>query len=397
MSTDTVSLTLTPPAPVAVVEKEKTNEMVKLEQPVMDELDVKVAEFVEQVVAAGTETPDFKEKVDSIHNMGREEIKASANVSNRMLERPVESLGDNGFFTEGSSVGKSLIDLRQTVEDLDPGSRGNLLAPKKLFGFIPWGNRLRDYFDEYKSSQDHINAIIESLYSGQDELQKDNAALEVEKANLWAVMQKLRQYIYLGQKIDDALVARVAQIETEDAHKAKVIKEDMLFYVRQKIQDLQTQLAVSIQGYLAMDMVKKNNLELIKGVDRATTTTVSALRTAVIVAQALGNQKLVLEQINALNATTGNLIASTSEMLKEQSAAVHEQAASSTIELDKLKLAFSNIYETMDMVSDFKVKALDSMKQTVDTLGGEIEKSQKYLDRVRQEDVTETADELAIS
>lgn len=395
MSNET--LTLAPPAPVAPVKKEQTNEMVKLEQPKMDELDAHVAQFVEEVVAAGTETPDFKEKVDSIHNMGREEIKASAGVSNRMLERPVESMGDNGFFTDGSNVGKSLIDLRQQVEDLDPGSRGNLLAPRKLFGFIPWGSRIRDYFDEYRSAQDHINAIIESLYSGQDELEKDNAAIEVEKANLWAIMQKLRQYIYLGQKIDDALVERVAEIEAQDAHKAKVIKEDMLFYVRQKIQDLQTQLAVSIQGYLAMDMIKKNNLELIKGVDRATTTTVSALRTAVIVAQALANQKLVLDQINALNTTTGNVIAATSEMLKQQSAAVHEQAASSTIELEKLKLAFANIYETMDMVSNFKVQALDTMKQTVDSLGEEIEKSQKYLDRVRQEDVAATADELSIS
>ena len=78
----------------------------------------------------------------------------------------------------------------------------------------------------------------------------------------------------------------------------------MLFSVRQKHQDLLTQLAVSVQGYLALDVIRRNNLELIKGVDRATTTTVSALRTAVIVAQALADQKLVLDQITALNTTT---------------------------------------------------------------------------------------------
>src|SRR2546428_13963908 len=65
-----------------------------------------------------------------------------------------------------------------------------------------------------------------------------------------------------------------------------------------------TQLAVNAQGYLALELVRKNNLELIKGVDRATTTTISALRTAVIVAQALTNQELVLNQITALNTTT---------------------------------------------------------------------------------------------
>ena len=122
----------------------------------------------------------------------------------------------------------------------------------------------------------------------------------------------------------------------------------MLFYVRQKHQDLLTQLAVSIQGYLAIDLVRKNNLELIKGVDRATTTTIAALRTAVIVAQALANQKLVLDQITALNTTTSNLIESTSELLATQSVDINKQAASATVGIESLQAAFANIYQSMD-------------------------------------------------
>ena len=41
---------------------------------------------------------------------------------------------------------------------------------------------------------------------------------------------------------------------------------------------------------------------------------------------------LVLDQITALNTTTGNLIETTSEMLRKQTGQIHEQAASSTIE-----------------------------------------------------------------
>ena len=128
----------------------------------------------------------------------------------------------------------------------------------------------------------------------------------------------------------------------------------MLFYARQKHQDLLTQLAVSIQGYLAIDLVKKNNLELIKGVDRATTTTIAALRTAVIVAQALANQKLVLDQIDALNTTTSKLIESTSQLLATQSVEINKQAASSTVSIDSLKAAFANVYQSMDAIDTFK-------------------------------------------
>jgi uncharacterized protein YaaN involved in tellurite resistance len=159
-----------------------------------------------------------------------------------------------------------------------------------------------------------------------------------------------------------------------------------LFYARQKHQDLLTQLAVSIQAYLAIDLVKRNNIELIKGVDRATTTTISALRTAVIVAQALSNQKLVLDQIDALNTTTSSLIESTSQLLATQSVEINKQAASSTVSLDSLKTAFQNVYQSMDAIDAFKVQALDSMAQTVTALQTEINGAQSYLSRVRAAD-----------
>ena len=142
-----------------------------------------------------------------------------------------------------------------------------------------------------------------------------------------------------------------------------------------------TQMAVTVQGYLALDLVKKNNVELVKGVDRASTTTVAALRTAVTVAQAMTNQRLVLQQITALNETTANIIDSTGELLKSQTAKIHEQAAASTIPLETLQRAFQNIYDTMDSIDTFKMKALDSMKQTVDTLSTELDKSKGYIAR----------------
>lgn len=394
----TVELTppevLTPPAPVAPVAQEQAAGMVKLEPAKVSELDAKVEQFVGIILSQAVASDDFKAKVDGVHNLGSAEIRAAAGVSNRLLERPMQAM-NSGLFDQGSNISRSLVDLRNKIESLDPVKKGDLLAPRKIFGIIPWGDKLRDYFDQYQSAQSHLNAIIQSLYNGQDELRKDNAAIEEEKANAWRVMEKLEQYAYIGKKIDASLSAKLTEIEAQDPEKARVVKEELLFYIRQKVQDILTQLAVTIQGYLAMDMIRKNNLELIKGVDRATTTTVSALRTAVIVAQALANQKLVLDQIGALNTTTSNMIESTSQMLKTQAADIHQQATSAAVNLDKLKLAFRNIYDTMDMVANFKVQALENMQQTVTALSGEIEKSKTYLDRVRQETVTSVSGSLS--
>ena len=73
----------------------------------------------------------------------------------------------------------------------------------------------------------------------------------------------------------------------------------------------------------------------------------------------MSNQRLVLEQITALNTTTADMIDTTGEMLKTQSGAIHEQAASSTIPLETLQRAFQNIYDTMDQIDAFKLAALD--------------------------------------
>ena len=375
---------LTPPEPVAVVSTEKALSLVPVSTEQHEQLNKKVAEFIEVVISADINSDSFKEKVNVIHNMGSSEIRAAASMSNRMLERPANTLNKGGVFDDNAPIGKTLVDLRNTVEKLDP-TQQDLLSPRKLLGFIPMGNKLLDYFHQYQSAQTHLNQIVEALYNGQDELRKDNAVIETEKANLWDIMGKLEQYIYLGKQIDATLETKIAEIENQSPEKARIVKEEMLFYVRQKVQDLLTQLAVSIQGYLALDMVRKNNLELIKGVDRATTTTISALRTAVMVAQALTNQKLVLDQINALNSTTSDMIANTAKMLKQQAGDISYQAANATIELDKLKSAFADIYQTMDMMADYKLKALANMQTTVNVLSAEIDKSKSYLDKARQQ------------
>lgn len=386
--------TLTPPAPVAVVEPSNADSLVKLEPGKIEELDKKVEQFVGIILAEQVQSEAFKTRISGVHTLANEEIRAAASIANRLLDQPVRAM-NSGLFDEGSAISKSLVDLRNKIEELDPSKRGDLLQPRKLFGIIPWGNKIQDYFQQYQSAQTHLDAIIKSLYSGQDELRKDNAAVEEEKANAWRIMERLEQYVYVGKKIDASISAKLGDLEATDPEKARVVKEELLFYVRQKVQDLLTQLAVTVQGYLAMDMVRKNNLELIKGVDRATTTTVSALRTAVIVAQALANQKLVLDQIGALNTTTSNLIESTSSMMKTQAGRIHEQATSSAVSLDKLKLAFQNIYDTMDMVSTYKVQALDNMQKTVDVLTHEVDKSRSYLDRVRDEQVKDVTETLA--
>ena len=374
MATET-KLKLEAPEALQTLQPAEAAGLVPLKTEERTALEVKVDSFVDELVATDANSPEFGKKVDQLTNMGRKEIAEAAGHSNRFLDRPVKAIDSD------TGIGADLTQLRRTVEELDPGRQGNLSTPRKILGIVPWGNKLGNYFQKYQSSQTHISKILGSLGSGKDELLMDNAAIDVERANMWKTMGKLEQMIHISKTMDAKLEEKANELDATDPAKAKAIRETALFYTRQRTTDLLTQMAVTVQGYLALDLVKKNNIELIKGVDRASTTTVAALRTAVTVAQALTNQRLVLDQITALNTTTANMIDRTGELLKSQTGDIHKQAASATIPLETLQRAFQNIYDTMDTIDAFKLEALGNMKQTVNVLTSEVEKSRGYIAR----------------
>ncbi|PNY81028.1 toxic anion resistance protein [Deinococcus koreensis] len=391
---------LTPPdsilqAPDAVpsVQAQDTPEMVPLSDADRARLEQMARAFAEDVLGAGTHSPEFKRKLDAVHELGLPEQRAAAQSSNRMLERPLRATRV-GALAEGSDILRSLTDLRRTVEDLDP-SRAP--TPRRFFGKLPGGKKVQNALDKYQSAQAHLNGILEALYRGQDELRRDNATIETEKVHLWETMQKLRQYAHVGKAVDEALTGRLALLQQSDPEKARMVSEELLFAVRQRVTDLLTQLAVSIQGYLALDLVRRNNLELIKGVDRATTTTVSALKTALMVSQALGTQQAVLGQVTALNDTTGRMIGSTAKLLREQSTEIQRQAGSATVDPQIIQGAFREVYGALDAISAYRQQALERFRDTMQVLDKEVNQAQTYLDRERQQVSRELAQDLNVT
>ena len=379
-------LVLEPPAPIPSVTATQAASNIKVDEATAARINAAVASYIDSLTKLEAQSPEFERKVSSISRMGYDEIRRSAEASSRFLDRPISAL-KQGPMTQGSHVSSALVSLRQQVEDLDPSR--HLGQKRGLFRKVPFGDQVNDYFRRYQSAHHHIEAIVAGLYRGQDELMRDNAALEQERVHLWAIKTRLEQYAHMAAALDEALTRKIATYETSAPEKARALKEDALFYVRQKRQDLLTQLSVVVQGYLALDLIRKNNVELVKGVERATTTTVSALRTAVIAALALGNQKLVLDQVTALNTTTGNIIESTSQMLRQQTLEIANQAANATVSIEKLQTAFNNIYATIDTIDTFKLAALESMRKTIDSLTSEVAKAQQYVERAKSAELAQ--------
>ncbi|MCX5258257.1 toxic anion resistance protein [Streptomyces canus] len=376
---------LTPPEAVAPVPREKAGGLVPVDDSVRTDMAKKASAYVEGLATLDARSPEFAGKVGEITALGAGEMRSAAAQSNRMLERTVRSLPDKGGDAQ-SLVAGSLVELRRVVEDLDPR---DLPAAKgrKFLSRLPGGNRLRDHVAKYASAQGTLNKIVGSLRGGQDELRRDNAALQTERVRLWESMGKLQEYVVLTEALDTAVERHITAVGDPEA--ADSLRADVLFPVRQKHQDLLTQLAVCAQGYLAMDVVRRNNEELIKGVDRAATTTVSALRISVMLASALDNQKKVIEQVNALRGTTEDLIRGNAEMLATQSGEIQRIAADPAVGAETLRSAFQQIYRTLDAIDTYKVQATEVMAATVESLTSELQHASGYLERSRSQGALE--------
>ncbi|MER6994357.1 toxic anion resistance protein [Streptomyces sp. NPDC000410] len=379
--TENEALILTPPEPVTPVRAEQASGLVPLDDSVREEMERRAGEYVGSLAGLDARSPEFATRIGEIAGLGAGEIRGAAQQSNRMLDRTVRSLAAGGGEDAQSKVASSLVELRRTVEDLDPRDTPGKGA-RRFLSRLPGGNKFRDHVAKYASSQATLNKIVGSLRGGQDELRRDNAALHTERTRLWETMGKLQEYAVLTDALDAAVEQRIAA--TADPAQADALRADVLFPVRQKHQDLLTQLAVCAQGYLAMDVVRRNNEELIKGVDRAATTTVSALRIAVMLSSALENQRKVTEQVNTLRATTEDLIRGNAEMLATQSGEIQRIAADPAVGAETLRTAFQQIYRTLDAIDTYKVQATESMAATVESLSSELRSASAFLERTRQ-------------
>ncbi|MFJ8183316.1 toxic anion resistance protein [Streptomyces sp. NPDC096105] len=377
----------TPPEAVRPVPRERAGGLVPVDDGVRADMAAKAAAYVEGLAALDARSPEFAGKVGEITALGAGEMRTATAQSNRMLERAVRSLPGKGADAQ-SKVAGSLVELRRVVEDLDPrdlpARRGRAFLSR-----LPGGNRLRDHLATYASAQGTLNAVVASLRGGQDELRRDNAALQTERVRLWETMGKLQEYVVLTEALDTAVEQHITGVEATDPAQADSLRADVLFPVRQKHQDLLTQLAVCAQGYLAMDVVRRNNDELVKGVDRAATTTVSALRISVMLASALDHQKKVVQQVNALRGTTEDLIRGNAEMLATQSGEIQRIAADPAVGAETLRSAFQQIHRTLDAIDTYKAQATEVMAATVENLTAELRHASTYLERSRAQGAPE--------
>ena len=379
LSPPDTSFALTPPEVMQPVAQSKAADLVVVKPERAQALDEKADAFIATLMTQDVHSADFKQKLDLAFALGKEEISvASSLLQGRLMER-------NFVDAAGTPAFKAISDLRGHLDDLNPGNQGDLLSANRILGLIPWGNKLQAYFRRFQSAASQIKTCMTQLYAARDDIQKDLADVDAQRARIWTGMEKMSEAILFAKLLDDKIGAKVDALRATDALRARALEQEVQFYARQNLTDMLTQQAVSINGYLALDVVKKTGREMMNGCTRVATTGMSALAVAQTVARATGNQIEVMDMLEGVNSTIGKLIAQTGEQLNQHVTRTTEFAKNPMIGVEQIKQMFDQTYRAMDAMDNFRSDAIVVMGRNNEIMQAELERSRTYVDRVRQE------------
>jgi uncharacterized protein YaaN involved in tellurite resistance len=379
LSPPETTFALTPPEVLQVVPESKAADLVAVKPDRIQALDEKADAFIATLMTQDVHSADFKQKLDLAFALGKEEISIAAGLlQGRLMER-------NFVDAAGTPAFKAISELRGHLDELNPGNQGDLMSANRILGLIPWGNKLQAYFRRFQSAASQIKTCMTQLYAARDDIQKDLVDVDAQRARIWTGMEKMSEAILFAKLLDDKIGAKVEALRATDALRARAVEQEVQFYARQNLTDMLTQQAVSINGYLALDVVKKTGREMMNGCTRVATTGMSALAVAQTVARATGNQIEVMDMLEGVNSTIGKLIAQTGEQLNQHVTRTTEFAKNPMIGVEQIKQMFDQTYRAMDAMDNFRSDAIVVMGRNNEIMQTELKRSRTYVDRVRQE------------
>ncbi len=325
--------------------------------PLKPETRAAIAQQVERLVAAllhdDLHDQAFKVRLQWLLALGREEVADAAGLmQGGLMQRHVAGVQDH-------AAHEALAGLRAQIEDLNPDRDGDLLRPRKLFGLIPLGgNRLDAYFRRHAQAVPLVQALVTQIYAARDGLQRDGVDIEAVRGKLWEAMHKLAAAAYFARTLDARLEGAVQALQAGDPLRAKTLNEEALFYVRRRLQDIQTQQAVCVNGYLALDVLRKTGRELIDGCTRVATTGLSALAVAQVVARATGHQAQVMDLLGGVNASIGDLAAQTGRQLGQHVAQSAQFAKDPALGLSRIREMLGQTVQAIEAMERDRAEAV---------------------------------------
>ncbi len=213
----------------------------------------------------------------------------------------------------GNSIEDDIANLNIKIKELQPPNVSQY-NHKSLFL-----NPVNKYFHKIKQEEKYIAVIITNLEKEKEILNRDNVTLQIEINKIKALIKSIDDEYEYGEKLKDEISSIILTANAEgNTGKEGYYSNKLLKMLEEKMYDLKQMSIVKEQSALAFEIVKNNNEGVIRNIDRVTKVTLEALNTAVIVANSVYNQKLVLKKLKMIENRANGISADTIDVLKKE-------------------------------------------------------------------------------
>lgn len=341
------------------IEKEVLVEttIISEEVEVPKEISKKVDLFIKQITNPKISTL-------AIDGIAEEEIKGVVNLS-KMLNTPLANLSSDN--SEGNKISTTIVNLKGQIEEINP-AKVNLASGffGRLLESITGKTAISKYFKKFETYSQAINGIIETLEEGGASLQEENAIFLQDKTKLIEFTKRMKEKLEILNHTSFKLNNIIEQEKDED--QKRFLIQDVDYTLQQQTMDLQQMVLTSAQGVMALDVLIKNNRELITSIKRIKNVVMVALNIGVMVSIGLANQKRVLDTTKSITNATNEIITANAEMLQTQGLEIHKQASSNILDMTKLKAAFESTLKTIEEAETFRINSLPEMKKSANDI-----------------------------
>ena len=372
---------LTPPEVVPPVPTTKVAGAVKLPDDMKAKVETQLASFVAALMQGDPNSDEFKGKLDAAFSLGRKEIADSTTLSNRFTKRNFVGDADSPAY-------RAISNMRALFDDLNPAKQGDLFTPTRILGIpVPFGNKLTSYLRRYQSAETQLSTMQGDILAAKDEIAKDVAEMGLARQQLWAALEKLEGAGYFIRELDQRLSDTVASLKQNDPDRARAFEQEVLYYVRQNLGDVQAAQALTINAYNVIGELRKTGRETMNGCDRVSTLGMAALSVAVTLARATNNQIATQKMLSGSKQEIENLIASTGSALNTHVEMTAKFASEPILGVQTLQAMFDQTFAAMDKMEKYRSEALLTMQQNNQMMQVQLTKAKERIVNDRQASV----------
>ena len=304
------------------------------------------------------------ELADSITSLGIQSQRRAGTELDLLKGRMGELFSQDG---PGGQISRELVDLRVTLDQINPHQAGKTWSAGRLLGKVPFlGNTalrtLEKIAIRYEPVSRQVSLIETRLRDGRAVLARDNVELRKLYEQVEEQQLPIRKNAYMAEVVMQQLSETLER--TGDILRKERIR-NVLHDLAMRVQDLRTMEEVHVQFFVSIEMTRQNNNRLGQSVERTLALGTNVVMVGLALQVALVRERDVMRATQRTREFLGDLILANAAAIKRHTEEIGDVYNSPVIALEKITQAHNDLIEAMDLADRLKQEGIDAARENI--------------------------------